>query len=203
MSQPRVGNRVFASFMALADFGDFEACALGSSLHRGGELVTFDFFGGCVPTDFASESTGDGRQVAKVHGLEVGVNIRDWQSTFADASVEVGFVPFVGFAFVEGLELLIAVDVFVPLLFDGLAGDPLAVDEDTTFGAFDEQSVIASARDMDFHSVGECMDDIEIVRGIETVVGECLAVFHLDGVFAIGAIDFDRSGSLFGHFGCP
>lgn len=189
--------------MDLADFGDFKACTLSACLHGCCYFIAFDLLGGGIPLDLTSKPSGDCRQVAEVHGLQVGVNIRDWQTTFADAAIEVGFVAFVRLAFVESLHLLIARDIFIPLLFDRFAGDTFAVDEDPAFGTFDEQSIIATARDMDLHAIGELVHDVKVMGGVEAIVGKRIAILHVHRMFAIGTIDFDWAGSLLGHLGCP
>ena len=65
-------------------------------------------------------------------------------ATFADAAVEIGFVPFKRLAFVKPAEIVGAEFVFVPLLFDRLAGDLAAIDEDATLRSFEENAVRAA-----------------------------------------------------------
>ena len=84
-------------------------------------------------------------QMAGVHRLDVAVDVGDRQPAFADAAVEVVLVAFVRLALVEPVTVLVGVLAFVPVLFDRLAGDLAAVDEDPALGALEQDAVVAAA----------------------------------------------------------
>ena len=45
----------------------------------------------------------------------------------------------------------------------GLSGDLAAVHEETTIGAFEQETIVAPARDVKFNSAGKACDDVEVV----------------------------------------
>ena len=100
--------------------------------------------------------------MAHVHRLKVRVNVRNGESTFTNTGVEVLFVAFVLFVLVERHDFRVGVNVFIPILLNRFARDLATIHEDLSLGSFDQDPIVATTGDMDFETVCQTMNDVDV-----------------------------------------
>ena len=83
------------------------------------------------------------------------------------------------------------------MLFDRLAGDFVAVDEDAALGPSNRMPLSPRLVTIISRAVGKIALYREIVRGVVTIVRRGIAVLQRDRVFASPAVDLDRAHALF------
>ncbi len=81
----------------------------------------------------------------------------------------------------------------VPVLFDRLAGDLAAVDKETAFRPFEQNTVRAAAIDDHLHAALELALDGKVVGRVVAIVHGGITVFQRHWMLGVGAVDFDRS----------
>ena len=135
--------------------------------------------------------------MAGVEHLDMGEDIGDRQSAFANTAVEVLLVALVGFSFVETHNVFVGVLAVVPFFLDGCARDLATVDEDPPFRALEGDTVFPATFHNHFDTAGEFAADREVMRGVVTVVARCETIFIGNGVFGIRAIDFNWAHARF------
>ena len=126
---------------------DFIARTVGPRKHRVCQIVAGDRFGFCVPVDFASQSTCDSCQVAKVEHCHVRVNIRNWLDAIFVAVQKIQPMRSAASAFhrqifVDLLDRIFGQRVFFKV-FSRFPVELFTVNKNPSFVTFDQATIVA------------------------------------------------------------
>ena len=131
--------------------------------------------------------------MASSHRLNVTEWIRNGQTAFANTAIEVVLMPFVRFPFIKCTDVLITVNVFIPVFLNWSSDDLTTVNKNSTFGSFKGNAIVSMTRHVHGDTIGELVDDREFMRRIVAIVYKRISILVFNRVLTICTVNFNRS----------